>query len=77
MTDSNIENPLDVQTATECSHGHACLSNPNWCQTDLFDDRDVLVVRCREQRRCHYRRKYNDFFICSCPTKTALSFDSI
>jgi hypothetical protein len=77
MSESTTALPLNLLVATDCAHNHACLTDKSWCDTDLFNDRDVLVVRCKESRRCCYRRKYVDLHVCSCPTKTALSFGLI
>ena len=50
---------------------YACLSGTTVCQVEPFLDRDVQVLRCRDERSCAFRRKYRGMFICSCPVNRA------
>lgn len=37
------------------------------CNTQLFYDRDVELLRCNEEKNCSHKQYYNNMTICTCP----------
>jgi len=49
-----------------------CLAGKDECCAGLFEDRDVLFLRCRDERKtCVFRKSYKGLFICTCPVNRA------
>ena len=42
--------------------------DPSLCDTQLFYDRDIQLLRCNEEKQCPYKSFYNNMTICDCPT---------
>ncbi|MEZ5542755.1 MAG: hypothetical protein R3F42_12015 [Pseudomonadota bacterium] len=61
----------EILTSTRCERGFACLSTDAACNVEPFEDRDVQLLRCRDDKACAYRRQYRDRFICTCPVNRA------
>ena len=40
---------------------------PGRCMTETFNDREVILIRCLEQKNCRYKQRYLHMSICSCP----------
>jgi len=66
---SNVD-PAIVNN-TRCDLNCACLSGKNVCNVELYEDREVQMLRCRDPRSCAYKRKYQGLFICTCPVNRA------
>ena len=67
----NVNVEPEIFNRTQCDMNFACLSDAGVCNAELYLDRDVEVLRCREERACRYRRKYLDLHICTCPVNRA------
>ena len=65
----NVE-PEIVYT-TQCDRHYACLTNKAVCKVEPFVDRDVQLLRCKDERSCSYKKKYQGRAICTCPVKKA------
>lgn len=61
----------EILKNTPCELNHACLSGHAACNVEPFVDRDLELLRCKDERDCPYKRNYNRQFICSCPVKKA------
>jgi hypothetical protein len=61
----------DIVNKTQCELNYACLSGNNVCNVELYEDRDLQLLRCREERSCAHRKKYQGLFICTCPVNRA------
>jgi len=66
---------LNVEPAivarTRCDRNYACLSENAVCNVELFVDRELQLLRCRDGRSCAFRKKYPGRFICTCPVNRA------
>lgn len=60
-----------IVTATRCDMNYACLSGNSVCKVEPFQDRDLLLLRCRDERTCAFKRNYRGQFICTCPVNKA------
>lgn len=60
-----------ILSTTRCDLQYACLSSETLCNVEPFEDRDVQLLRCKDERTCAYRRQYRDRFICTCPVNRA------
>jgi len=49
------------------SSGHPDHHDPSLCNTQLFYDRDLELLRCDEEKACPYKSFYNKMTICDCP----------
>ena len=67
----NINVEHGIVSKTKCDRNHACLSDEQMCYVEPFVDRDVPVLICRNERACAYKKKYLQWFICSCPVNLA------
>jgi hypothetical protein len=61
----------EIVNNTRCDMNYACLSGNAVCKVELFEDRDVQLLRCRDERSCAFRKKYLGQFICTCPVNRA------
>ena len=61
----------EIVKKTQCDMNNACLSRKAVCNVEPFVDRDVELLRCREERSCAFKRKYQGQFICTCPVNRA------
>ena len=61
----------DILKNTQCDRKYACLSGEAMCRAEPYEDRDVLLLRCMDERSCAYRRKYLGLYICTCPVNQA------
>jgi len=41
--------------------------DPSLCNTQLFYDRDVELLRCNEEKQCPHKGFYNNMTVCDCP----------
>ena len=56
---------------TQCEMNYACLSGKAVCNVEPFVDRELQLLRCRDERACAFKRKYQGKSICSCPVNRA------
>jgi len=56
---------------TQCDMNYACLSGKAVCNVEPFVDRDVELLRCRDERSCTFKRNYLGQTICTCPVNRA------
>lgn len=56
---------------TQCDMNYACLSGKAVCNVEPFVDRDVQLLRCKDERSCAFKKKYQGRFICTCPVNVA------
>jgi hypothetical protein len=61
----------EIVNTTKCDMNYACLSGKAVCVVEPFVDREVLLLRCRDERTCAYKKKYQGRLICSCPVNIA------
>jgi hypothetical protein len=61
----------EIVKKTQCDMNYACLSGEAVCDVEPFVDRDLPLLRCRDERSCAFKRKYLGWFICSCPVNRA------
>jgi hypothetical protein len=61
----------EILNKTRCDMNYACLSGKYVCNVEPFMDRDVLLLHCRDERSCAFRKKFLGRFICTCPVNTA------
>jgi|SRR6056300_574243 hypothetical protein len=61
----------EILLKTRCDQNFACLSDESACNAEPYLDRDVQLLRCRDERSCAYKKKYMGLFICSCPANKA------
>jgi hypothetical protein len=51
---------------------YACISGKSaCCNVELFVDRDVELLRCRDERSCAFKKSYQGLYICTCPVNRA------
>ena len=61
----------EIMNNTRCDMNYACLSEKAVCSVEPFEDRELQLLRCREERPCAFKRNYQGQFICSCPVNRA------
>jgi len=61
----------EIMKNTQCDMNYACLSGKGGCNVEPFVDRDLELLRCKDERSCAFRRNYQGMFICSCPVNRA------
>ena len=61
----------EIVYKTRCDMHYACLSGNAVCKVEPFVDRDVQLLRCKDERSCSFKKKYQGRFICTCPVKKA------
>ena len=62
----------EIVYKTRCDMHYACLSGNTVCKVEPFIDRDVQLLRCKDERSCSFKKKYQGRVICTCPVKKAL-----
>lgn len=67
----NLDIDTDIIRKTRCDRHYACLHDDAACDVELYLDRDVQLLRCREKRDCEHRKRYQNCFICTCPVNRA------
>lgn len=60
-----------IVSGTKCDRNYACLSDKSACKVEPFMDRELQLLRCRDERTCAYKRSYQGQFICTCPVNRA------
>ncbi|MDX1697345.1 MAG: hypothetical protein R3308_03620 [Thiohalobacterales bacterium] len=71
VSSRNLNVDPGVIRNTRCDRNYACLADDGGCQVQPFVDRDVPLLICRQERGCAYRKKYQRWFICTCPVNIA------
>jgi hypothetical protein len=61
----------EIISKTRCDMNYACLSGTAVCRVEPFLDRDVQLLRCRDERSCAFRKSYQGRYICTCPVNRA------
>lgn len=61
---------MKATTRTSSQSGEP-IHDPALCNTQLFFDRDVEILRCEESRKCEFKRYFNKMVICTCPALQA------
>jgi hypothetical protein len=61
----------EIINNTRCKLNYACLTGKSACHVELFMDRDVQLLRCRDERSCAFRKNYLGRHICTCPVNRA------
>ena len=56
---------------TPCDMNYACLSGKAVCNVEPFQDRELQLLRCMDERSCAFKRNYQGQVICSCPVNKA------
>jgi len=69
LRSSNVE--PEIVYKTQCDMHYACLTNKAVCKVEPFIDRDVQLLRCKDERSCSFKKKYQGRVICTCPVKKA------
>ena len=61
----------EIVDKTQCDMSYACLAGKAVCHVEPYLDRDVELLRCRDERSCDFKKKYQNLFICTCPVNRA------
>ena len=61
----------EIISNTQCDMNYACLSGKAVCDVEPFVDREVQLLRCKDERSCAFKKKYLGRFICTCPVNMA------
>ena len=61
----------EIVNNTPCDMNYACLSGKAVCDVEPFVDREVQLLRCKDERSCAHKKKYQGRFICTCPVNMA------
>jgi len=61
----------EIINNTRCKLNYACLTGKSVCHVEPFMDRDVQLLRCRDERSCAFRKYYLGRHICTCPVNRA------
>jgi len=61
----------EIVNKTQCDMNYACLSGKAVCNVEPYEDRDVQILRCRDERSCAFKKNYQGLFICTCPVNRA------
>jgi hypothetical protein len=61
----------EIILMTRCDMNYACLTDKSLCNAEPFLDRDVQLLRCRDERSCPHKKNYRGFFICTCAVNRA------
>lgn len=69
-----IQGDIDPQilSTARCEHDFACLGGEAPCETMVFTNRDVPVVKCLGKQPCNKRNSYDGMQICTCPVQRKL-----
>ena len=66
---ANVE--PEIVNKAECDINCACLPGKTVCNVEPFLDRDVELLRCRDERSCAFKKNYQGMVICTCPVNRA------
>ena len=61
----------EIISSTQCDMNYACLSGKAVCDEEPFVDREVQLLRCKDERSCAFKKSYQGLFICTCPVNRA------
>lgn len=61
----------EILNKTQCSMEYGCLSGKAVCHVEPYIDRDVELLRCRDERSCVFKKHYQGMSICTCPVNRA------
>lgn len=61
----------EILSNTQCDMNYGCLSGKAVCNVEPYIDRDVQLLKCRDERSCVFKKSYLGLFICTCPVKRA------
>lgn len=61
----------EIINKTPCDNNFACLSEKNVCNVEPYEDRDVQILICKDERSCVFRKNYLGWVICTCPVNRA------
>ena len=65
----NIE--PQILNKTQCDNNFACMSGKDVCNVEPYEDRDVQILICKDDRACAFRKNYLGWLICTCPVNRA------
>jgi hypothetical protein len=61
----------EILAKTPCDNNYACLYGKDICKVEPYEDRDVPLLICRDDRACAFRINYKNMLICTCPVNRA------
>jgi hypothetical protein len=61
----------EIVNNTKCDMNYACLLGKAVCDVEPFVDREVQLLRCKDERSCAFKKKYQGRIICTCPVNMA------
>jgi hypothetical protein len=61
----------EIVNNTQCGMNFACLSGKAVCEVEPYLERDVLLLRCMDDKSCAYKKSYKGWPICTCPVNRA------
>ena len=61
----------EIISSTQCDMNYACLSGKAVCDVEPFVDREVQLLRCKQERSCAFKKEYQGHSICTCPVNKA------
>ena len=61
----------EIVNNTKCDMKYACLSGKAVCDVEPFVDREVQLLRCKDERSGAFKKKYQGWIICTCPVNMA------
>jgi hypothetical protein len=61
----------EILNNTQCDINHECLSGKGVCNVEPYEDREVQLLICRDDRSCTFRKSYQGLHICTCPVNRA------
>ena len=70
-----VRRPKDIDPqmlrSAQCDLDFACLNAEpgTFCNSDVFFDRDVKLIRCLDDRECRHKRRFGRMSICCCQVK--------
>jgi hypothetical protein len=61
-----------ILSKTQCDMKYGCLSGKPVCNNvEPYIDRDVQLLRCKDERSCAFKKNYQGLIICTCPVNRA------
>jgi hypothetical protein len=60
-----------ILNTTPCDNNFACLSGKDVCNVEPYEDRDVQLLICKDDRTCAFIKNYQGLLICTCPVNRA------